>query len=82
MVSVIGIWMDPEDDGTAHREWTEQAWKPLASASHGVYVNFLQDDIDERTPEAYRGVMERLATVKAKYDPENVFHFNANICPR
>jgi len=82
MVSVIGIWMDPEDDGVAHREWTEQAWKPLASASHGVYVNFLQDDIDERTPEAYRGIMQRLAEVKAKYDPENVFHFNANIRPR
>lgn len=82
MVSVIGIWMDPEDDGTAHRRWTEQAWKPLASASRGVYVNFLQDDIDERTPEAYRGIMQRLAEVKAKYDPENVFHFNANVRPR
>lgn len=82
MVSVIGIWMDPEDDGEAHRQWTEEAWKPLAPSSRGVYVNFLQDDIVERTPEAYRGIMQRLAEVKGKYDPENVFHFNANVRPR
>ncbi len=82
MVSVIGIWMDPEDDGVAHRQWAEQAWAPLAPAARGVYVNFLQEDITERTPEAYRGVMQKLAEVKAKYDPENVFHFNANIRPR
>jgi FAD/FMN-containing dehydrogenase len=81
MVSVIAIWLDPEDDGVAHRKWTEQAWTPLAPAARGAYVNFLQHDINERTPEAYRGVMQKLTEVKAKYDPENVFHFNANIRP-
>lgn len=78
---MIAIWLDPEDDGEAHRAWADQAWAPLASASRGAYVNFLQDDVAERTPEAYRGVMQRLSDVKAKYDPENVFHFNANIRP-
>jgi hypothetical protein len=73
--------LDPQDDGVAHRAWADQAWAPLASASHGVYVNFLQDDVDDRTPEAYRGVMQKLSGVKAKYDPENIFQFNQNVRP-
>ena len=81
MVAVIGIWMDPADDGEAHRQWTADVWAQLAPAARGAYVNFLQDDGVERLPEAYRGTIERLRAVKAQYDPENVFRQNANIRP-
>jgi hypothetical protein len=49
----------------------------------GVYVNFLDSDDDtSRVREAYGDdTYRRLAEVKAKYDPENVFHNNKNIQP-
>lgn len=81
MLSVIGIWMDPEDDGEAHTRWTVDLWKHLESASRGTYVNFLQDRLEERLPEAYLEGLARLRRVKAVYDPENVFQFNVNISP-
>lgn len=81
MVAVIGIWMDPADDGEAHRRWTLDLWKHLEPASKGAYVNFLQDDGEARLPLAYREAMTRLREVKTKYDPDNVFHHNQNIRP-
>ena len=49
----------------------------------GVYVNFLDSDDDaSRVREAYGDhTYRRLAEVKAKYDPANVFHHNKNIRP-
>ena len=40
----------------------------------GTYINFLtEDDGDERTRAAYRGNYDRLAALKAKWDPDNLF---------
>ena len=49
----------------------------------GVYVNFLDSDDDtSRVREAYGDdTYLRLAGIKAKDDPENVFHNNKNIKP-
>jgi FAD/FMN-containing dehydrogenase len=54
-----------------------------ASDRAGVYVNFLDSDDDaSRVREAYcDDTYRRLAEVKAKYDPENVFQNNKNIQP-
>jgi FAD/FMN-containing dehydrogenase len=68
----------------AERSWVRSFWdalRPHATGSGG-YVNFLADEDDERVrtsygPEKY----ERLSRIKAEYDPENVFHRNANIKP-
>jgi hypothetical protein len=48
-----------------------------------VYVNFLDaDDDSSRVREAYGDdTYRRLAEVKAKYDPDNAFHYNKNIIP-
>ena len=47
-----------------------------------VYVNFLDADDTSRVREAYGDqTYRRLAQVKAKYDPDNVFHRNKNILP-
>jgi len=81
-VAILGVWMDPSENGDAHREWTNALWTKIAHLRDGVYVNFLEDEGDARVREAYPGaVYRRLADVKAKYDPDNVFHFNQNVRP-
>jgi hypothetical protein len=48
----------------------------------GAYVNFLQDEGPERIRAAYPGATwDRLAAVKATYDPQNVFRLNQNVPP-
>ncbi len=69
----------------ADRAWARSVWdalRPLAAGSGG-YVNFLSDPGDDERVRASYGPAkyERLARVKAEYDPGNVFHLNANIKP-
>jgi FAD/FMN-containing dehydrogenase len=56
-----------------------QASKPYASA--GAYVNFMTADETDRVATAYGSNYQRLAGIKKKYDPGNVFHVNQNIKP-
>jgi len=50
-------------------------------ATGGVYVNFLTEDERGRTGDAYGDNYQRLAQIKAKYDPDNLFRHNHNIRP-
>jgi FAD/FMN-containing dehydrogenase len=81
VMNVHGRWENPADDqrciGWARDFFNASA--PYASA--GVYVNFLTDDEVDRVPSAYGRNLERLAQVKRKYDPQNLFHMNQNIKP-
>lgn len=47
----------------------------------GGYVNFMMEEGDDRVRATYRHNYDRLAVVKAKYDPENFFRGNQNIRP-
>ena len=65
-----------------HISWTRAfvaAVEPHSSA--GAYVNFLGEESEERVRSSYRENLARLYTLKNKYDPTNVFHFNQNIRP-
>jgi FAD/FMN-containing dehydrogenase len=58
------------------------AWGPLTPLSSGAYVNFLSDASQTSVAAAYPGeTYARLASVKATYDPDNVFNQNQNIKP-
>ncbi len=77
--------MSRPDSGAddANRDWVRSAWQALKPYSTGGnYVNFqTEDEADERTVESYRDNYQRLATIKARYDPSNLFRVNRNIRP-
>ncbi|SEF34113.1 FAD/FMN-containing dehydrogenase [Amycolatopsis pretoriensis] len=67
----------------ADRSWVRGFWAalvPHASNSAG-YVNFMAEYDEDRVRTSYGEKYERLARIKAQYDPRNVFHHNANIPP-
>jgi FAD/FMN-containing dehydrogenase len=80
--TVNAMWMDPSEDGLhepANRDAVE-AFAPFSTG--GVYVNFLGDEGDARIRAAYGDAKyERLAKLKGRYDPQNLFRLNQNIRP-
>jgi hypothetical protein len=82
-VAVIGLWLDAAEDPAPHVAWTDSLWKLLRPEGSGVYVNFLENEGEDRVREAYPGATyDRLAEIKQRYDPANFFHFNQNIRPQ
>jgi len=82
LFAAIGVWLDPTEDATPHRAWTEALWQQVRSEGDGVYVNFLADDGPRRIREAYpEATYARLAEVKRTYDPHNLFKRNQNVPP-
>lgn len=66
------------------RAWVRRFWDALRphAANDGTYVNFLSDADEDRVRTSYGPAKyERLAAIKAEWDPDNVFHSNANIRP-
>ncbi|MFF0266602.1 FAD-binding oxidoreductase [Kribbella sp. NPDC004536] len=67
------------------RAWTRSFWDAMLPVSRGKgsYVNAISDlvDVDDRVRASYGPKYDRLAAIKATYDPDNLFHRNANIRP-
>jgi FAD/FMN-containing dehydrogenase len=81
LVTLVGAASDPSDFDR-QRVWTEELWDVVRPTTHGVYMNFLEDEGAARIREAYApATFERLVAVKRRYDPTNVFHLNQNIRP-
>ncbi|CAN5353722.1 hypothetical protein BH10PSE16_BH10PSE16_40970 [soil metagenome] len=81
VMNVHGRWDDAADDERCIR-WARAYFKASAPfASGGVYVNFLTADEGDRVKAAYGQNYERLAQVKRRYDPANLFSTNQNIQP-
>ena len=77
--SAIALWPDPLEDRAPYVEWARATGADLEPYSSGVYVNFLGEDGAVR--DAYPGHYERLAAVKAAWDPTNLFRLNHNVEP-
>jgi hypothetical protein len=57
-------------------------WEALHPYSAGGgYVNFMMDEAQDRVKATYRDNYERLAKIKSRYDPKNLFCINQNIEP-
>jgi FAD/FMN-containing dehydrogenase len=81
VMNVHGRWEEPADD-EGNIRWARDFFKVSTPfASSGVYVNFLTADEGGRVRAAYGPNYQRLAQVKRKYDPDNLFHINQNIKP-
>ena len=81
MVNLAAFYNGAEDK--ARREsWVDDFAAAMSQGYSGVYVNFLSAEEGSRVRDAYPGaIWERLAAVKARYDPENLFKLNHNITP-
>ena len=81
-VHPFGLWEDPAADERA-KCWARDLRADLQPwASGDVYLNFIGDEGQDRLIAGFgRENYERLATIKARYDPDNVFHLNHNIKP-
>lgn len=78
---IVGVDPDP-----ANREritaWCKDYWEALHPYSAGgAYVNFMMDEGQERVRATYREHYPKLAAIKQKYDPGNLFRVNQNIKP-
>ncbi|MDQ3553383.1 MAG: FAD-binding oxidoreductase [Chloroflexota bacterium] len=81
LFGVYTIFVDPtriEQD----LQWTDAYFADVSPAATGVYVNFLDTAGDALVQQAYPdATYRRLAEVKARWDPENLFNGNHNIRP-
>jgi hypothetical protein len=76
-----GVDPDPANVDTIRR-WSVDYFEELHPYSAGgAYVNMMMDEGQERVRASYRGNYDRLARIKAEYDPDNVFRVNQNIQP-
>ncbi|HYN69365.1 MAG TPA: FAD-binding oxidoreductase [Candidatus Eisenbacteria bacterium] len=78
----VSGWEDPAEDDV-RIEHVRRAWGAVAPfASQGSYVNNMGDEGNDRVRAAYGDAKyRRLQALKDRYDPDNVFHRNANIRP-
>ena len=79
---LLGSWERPDGDA-ANITWAREAWADMRPFSTGgTYLNFLSEDEGHERIEAALGAgLPRLAEIKARWDPENVFRTNRNIEP-
>jgi FAD/FMN-containing dehydrogenase len=81
MVTCAAVYENRDED-QAHEDWVTSFAADLQRGERGTYVGFLADEGEARVREAYPpNVWERLAAVKARYDPTNLFRLNQNVRP-
>ncbi|MGE5635658.1 MAG: FAD-binding oxidoreductase [Nocardioidaceae bacterium] len=81
MVNVAALYQRP-DEAAAHEAWASAFSAALRNGDEGAYVGFLGDEGEARVREAYPSpTWERLAAIKARYDPTNLFRLNQNVRP-
>ena len=75
------LWESAEDD-ERHIAWGRGISADMKRfASGGVYLNFIGDEGQDRVRDAFGDSYDRLAQIKAQYDPDNFFRLNQNIKP-
>jgi FAD/FMN-containing dehydrogenase len=82
MVSVAAVYERP-GDAAVHGPWVDELASKLPRGDVAAYVGFLGDEGEARIREAYPpATLDRLAEIKRRYDPTNLFRLNQNVPPR
>jgi len=82
MVNLAAFYDGPADQAV-RQAWVDEFAAALQQGDTGAYVGFINDEGEARVRDAYPGsTWERLAAVKGRYDPANLFRRNQNITPR
>lgn len=78
----LAAFYDGVEERVVRQAWLEEFAGAIRQQDSGAYVGFLGDEGAQRIRDAYPGPTgERLARVKARYDPGNLFRINQNIEP-
>jgi FAD/FMN-containing dehydrogenase len=81
MVNVAALFENVEDR-PRYEDWVQAFADEIRQNDRGAYVNFLEDEGEERVRAAYPGsTWDRLREIKRRYDPANLFRLNQNIPP-
>jgi FAD/FMN-containing dehydrogenase len=83
LLSFDTTWTDPADTEW-NIAWTRAAWSDMQRfGSGGLYLNFagFGEEKEALVRSGYGANYDRLARLKARYDPTNLFHMNQNIAP-
>ena len=81
MVNVAALY-DKLEQKSTHEAWVTDFAATLRQSDGGAYVNFLGNEGEAQLRAAYPGPsLNRLAEIKARYDPTNLFRLNHNIPP-
>jgi hypothetical protein len=81
MVNCAALY-ERTDQAATYEPWVEGFAAALKQSDSGAYVNFLVDEGESRIRAAYPGkTWDRLRSIKARYDPTNLFRINQNIPP-
>ncbi len=81
LVNVAAVYERPEESAI-HTRWVQNLAAVIPRRGSGAYVGFLGDEGSARILDAYpEKTWNRLAAVKRRYDPSNVFRLNQNIPP-
>jgi hypothetical protein len=79
----VAAFYDGPDDRPRRDAWVTEFATALKQGNSGAYVAFLANEGEARIRAAYPGsTWDRLAAVKARYDPDNVFRMNQNVPPQ
>ena len=78
----VAAFIDAPEQRPEREAWVTSLAESLRGDDHDAYVNFLEDEGAARVHDAYpAGTWERLAEIKGRYDPTNLFHHNQTIPP-
>jgi FAD/FMN-containing dehydrogenase len=81
MVNLAAFYDGPEDR-ERQQAWVDAFAAAITQGAPAAYVNFIGDEGPERVRDAYPGgTWNRLAEIKRRYDPTNLFHRNQNVPP-
>jgi FAD/FMN-containing dehydrogenase len=81
MVNVAAMYMQAEER-PQHESWASGLAAELRDSGPGAYTGFIGDEGPDRVREAYAdATWDRLARIKARYDPDNLFRLNQNVPP-